>query len=120
LVIGLDIDGTITRHPAFFALLSQAAVAAGHEVVVITFREDRHGAATDLARWGIAYGRLVSWSLDDWPAEDACAWKGHVCGELGVEVLFEDDPEVLCHVDPSVVSMMVVDHDEHELRRLVR
>jgi hypothetical protein len=37
MVIGLDIDGTISRAPKFFAFLSQAALKAGHDVVVITW-----------------------------------------------------------------------------------
>ena len=40
MVIGLDIDGTITRHPEFFAFISQALVQGGHRLVVITFRKD--------------------------------------------------------------------------------
>jgi len=116
MVIGLDIDGTITRHPAFFAFLSRALRQAGHDVVVITFRQDRASSESDLAQWGIAYSRLVIWSLG--AHTDMLRWKGDVCRELGVEVLFEDDPQVLCQVAPEIVSMMVVNHDEHDLGRL--
>jgi len=37
--VGLDIDGTITEHPAFFALLSTAFRAAGHRVLIFTYRD---------------------------------------------------------------------------------
>lgn len=67
MVIGLDIDGTITRHPNFFAFISQALVQGGHQVVVITFREDRKSAADDLAVWGVAYSELITWSFQENP-----------------------------------------------------
>jgi len=35
-----------------------------------------------------------------------------------VEILFDDDPLVRCQLNPSVVSMMVVDHENHDLARL--
>ena len=37
MVIGIDIDDTITRNPQFFAILSSAFVKAGHRVIIITF-----------------------------------------------------------------------------------
>jgi hypothetical protein len=54
----------------------------------------------------IAYSRLVTWSLDDRRPEEMMDWNRRVCDELGVEFLFEDDPEVLCRVDPAVIGMM--------------
>lgn len=117
MVVGLDIDGTITRHPKFFAFLSQSLMQAGHEVVVITFRQDRQSAMSDLSTWGIAYSRLETWSLEH-TAADMLQWKANVCRQMGVELLFDDDPQVLSRVDPEVVSLMVVDHKEHDLERL--
>jgi hypothetical protein len=120
MVIGLDIDGTITRHREFFAFLPHSATKAGHQIIVMTFRQERESTMADLAKWGIAYSRLLTWSLDDCLPEEMTAWKGRVCDEFKVELLFEDDPQVISQVDPAVVSMMVVDHDEYELARLTR
>ena len=61
MVIGLDIDDTITQHPEFFSLISHALIDAGHEVVIITFREDRQIAETDLKLWNIAYSKLINY-----------------------------------------------------------
>ncbi|HZK82483.1 MAG TPA: hypothetical protein VFC46_15480 [Humisphaera sp.] len=36
-----------------------------------------------------------------------------------MEILFDDDPLVLRQLNPAVVSMMVVDHENHDLARLV-
>ena len=117
MVIGLDIDGTITRHPKFFALVSQALVQGGHQVVVITFREDRKSAADDFAVWGVAYSELVTWSSMENAGENMYAWKARRCTAKNVEILFDDDPLVLCQLNPVVVSMMVVDHETHDLAR---
>lgn len=119
MTIGIDIDGTITRCPAFFALISHALIAAGHRVVIVTFREDRESAAADLGGWGVAYSELVTWSFAGNAGLDMFAWKGAVCAERGIEILFDDDPQVLSALPANVVSMMVVDHDEHDLSALV-
>ena len=118
MIIGLDIDGTITRHPEFFAFVSQALICAGHEVIVVTFRQDRESATLDLAEWGISYSRLVTWDPALWGHERMLRWKGEVCRDLNIGVLFEDDPQVLSLVHPETVSMMVVDHEVHPLQRL--
>ena len=118
MVIGLDIDGTINRHPEFFALLSDALMSAGHDVIVITFRENRKSATDDLIGWGIRFSKLVTWSFQDNPGDDMYEWKGRICDDMKVEVLFDDDPQVLCALRPKVLSMMVVDHETHDLTRL--
>lgn len=103
MVIALDIDDTLTRHPPFFALLTQALAEAGHRVLIITFRDDPEVTASDLRRWGIAYHELFCWSMQANDLEDVDAWKAAVCSEHGVEVFFEDDADVLAHVDPATV-----------------
>ena len=49
-----DIDGTISEHPEFFAVLSAALRATGHRILVLTFRGPARDAATreQLAAWG--------------------------------------------------------------------
>ncbi len=107
MIVGLDIDGTITRHPEFFAFLSRALKRAGHKVVVITFREDRQNAASDLAQWGVAYSKLVTWSHQENDCAAMDQWKGKVCGALNVELLFDDDPQVIANLSANVVGLMV-------------
>jgi hypothetical protein len=93
-------------------------VQGGHRLVVITFREDRKTAAEDLAVWGVIYSELVTWSYQENGAENMYAWKARICRAKKVEILFDDDPLVLCQLNPSVLSMMVVDHENHDLARL--
>ena len=115
MVIGLDIDDTITRHPEFFALMSQALVAAGHEVVIITFRDDREATQEDLESWGVAYTKLVTSSLEAHLEHGVDEWKGVVCSEHGVEVFFDDDPDVIRYVDSSVTTFLSVDPDRRNM-----
>lgn len=39
--VGLDIDGTITENPQFFALLSRVLRAAGHKVHIVSYRDPK-------------------------------------------------------------------------------
>jgi hypothetical protein len=107
MVIALDIDDTITRHPAFFALISQALIQAGHRVLIITFRDEAGRADTeaDLDGWGIAYDELICWSMASCDLAEVDAWKAAVCRAHGVEIFFEDDANVLAHVDEETVCM---------------
>lgn len=60
--IGLDIDGTITANPDYFADLSQRIYAEGGSVVIITSRLDigytRLITSDELNRWSIRYDTL--------------------------------------------------------------
>jgi hypothetical protein len=105
-VIALDIDDTITLHPAFFAAMSQAMRAAGHTIVIITLRESESLARQDLASMGIVFDRIVC-ATPDALAEHGYAWKATVCRELGVDVFFEDSPRILSHVDPRTLACLV-------------
>lgn len=107
LIIALDIDDTITRHPEFFSLISQSLSQAGHRVLIITFRDEVGRADTEaaLAGWGIAYDELICWSMATCDLAEVDAWKAAVCREHGVEVFFKDDAAVLAHVDEGTVCM---------------
>ena len=107
MVIAFDIDDTITRHPSFFSLISQALVQAGHRVLIITFRDEssRSDTESDLANWGIAYEDLICWSMAACDLAEVDAWKGKVCREHGVDLFFEDDAAVLAHVDEATVCL---------------
>lgn len=106
MVIAFDIDGTITRCPEFFRLVSRALLAAGHKVIVITFRDDRAMTEADLRRWGVVCNELFVWGPRAMAGHDADAWKAAICREHGVEVFFEDDPFVADSLPESVVCMM--------------
>ena len=117
--VGFDIDNTITRCPQLFAVISKALMASGHQVYIVSYREDRGFAEEDLAEYGVSFDELVI------PAEDelrrmppsqwrtnAARWKAEVCRRLEIDVLFEDMPEVIAALDKSTVAFMAVDPAE--------
>ena len=118
MVIALDIDDTITRHPEFFAVLSDALVRSGHRVIIITLRWERTSTEQDLAEWGIQYDALYMASDDEFDITGFDEWKAQVCEQEGVDVFFEDSPEILRHVDSKVLCLMAVDNGIHDLDSL--
>lgn len=117
MVVALDIDETIARHPPFFAGVARAMLAAGHSVLIITLRQDRQSAENDLRSWGVPYSLLVVADTRSL-MEHGDAWKAKVCRQYRVEVLFEDSPSIIRHVDRETVCLMAVDPDRHDLGRL--
>jgi len=115
MIVALDIDDTITRHPAFFSVVTRALVAAGSEVIILTFREDAEAVAAELAGWGIAYTDIVTSTTKELFAHGTDEWKAHVCRQRGVEILFDDMAEILQHVDESVVAFLAIDRRRHRL-----
>lgn len=106
--IGLDIDDTMTRHWAFFCFLANALVDAGHEVYVITLREDFAATRDELASRGLRYTELICADLDEMEGSVE-AWKAAVCKDRGVEILFDDMEEVMNHLPETTLGLMPVD-----------
>jgi uncharacterized HAD superfamily protein len=99
--VALDIDGTISEHPEFFAVLSTALRAAGHQVLVLTYRDSNRVEATKehLAAWGIQFDELV--------IAPSLEGKGELCGTLGVDLFFDDQDECIASVPESVLVCKV-------------
>ena len=106
MVIAFDIDETITEHPEFFSLLSRSLRTGGHSVIIITFRQDRKAVEEELRRWGIAYDELITGSLESSLRYGVESWKGAMCREHGVDIMFEDDREVISSIDASVLCFI--------------
>jgi len=95
--IALDIDGTISERPEFFALLSVAFRQAGHFILVLTYRDPNRVDATkaQLAGWGIEFDELV--------IAGSLQAKGELCGLHGVDMFFDDQDECIVTVPESVL-----------------
>ena len=106
--IGFDIDDTMSRHWPFFSLITRALVHDGHEVIVITFRSDRQLAAEELSERGILWSELVVADQAEIDTIGFAQWKGEICRRRGVELFFDDMPEVINHLPESTVGMMSV------------
>lgn len=101
MTIALDIDGTISERPDFFALLSVAFRRAGHRVLVLTYRDPSRAPATaaQLAAWGVEYDELVIAS--------SLGAKGELCAAHGVDLFFDDQDECIADVPESVLVLKV-------------
>ena len=85
MIVGIDLDHTISDLPAFFTVLAAALLESGHEVHVITYREvgteDRVRA--ELAELGIRYTDL---HLPQGPASPP-EWKAEVARTLALDLM---------------------------------
>jgi uncharacterized HAD superfamily protein len=99
--VALDIDGTISEHPEFFAMLSAALRAGGHRVLVLTYRDQSRDAATreQLTAWGVVFDELVIA-----PSLEA---KGELCRTHGVDLFFDDQDECIATVPEHVIVCKV-------------
>jgi hypothetical protein len=99
--VALDIDGTISEHPEFFAVLSSALRAAGHQVLVLTYRDPNRAEATraQLTAWRVEFDELV--------IAPSLEGKGQLCAAHGVALLFEDQDECIAAVPESVLVCKV-------------
>lgn len=107
--IALDIDGTITRQPKLFALLSKAIRASGGEVFIVTSRADtqevRALTRREMGSLGVVFDELVV-IADTEQGRAACPhgdldwyqkylWqKVAACLDRDVTIVFEDDEKV--------------------------
>ena len=85
-------------------------------MLVITFREDRPATESVLREWNIPWTRLVTSTLDACLAVGVDQWKASECRKAGVDDLFEDDPDVLRHVDPTTLCLQPYVRSEPEAR----
>jgi len=111
--IGLDIDGTISESPQFFALLSAVLKAAGHQVHIITYRDPSPQSVEEtkreLSSWKISYNSLHL------PEDDfgmgMGEWKRSMAQKLSIRLMIDDSLEVLAAMPKGVLRMWVVPDD---------
>ncbi len=110
--IGLDIDGTITRAPEFFAFLSKALMDAGHQVAVVTHRMDRRLTEEELAEYGVQYHELI---LPEEFDHEIAEWKIEAFKKLQPDVVFEDMLDVVNGLPKMVVSFVPLSQKHGDL-----
>ena len=108
--VALDIDGTITKKPQFYAILARGVRAAGGKVFVVTSRSNssdvRKQTKRELDAYGIAFddliiiadaeGDRIACPHDDLDWYQKYLWqKVSVCLKHKVSIVFEDDPKVI-------------------------
>ena len=96
--IGIDIDGTITENPAFFALISRALRKDAHEVHIISYRVGIDAfTKQQLKLWNIEYDvlHLPPESRPGYPTPSAAKWKSSVMRANEIDIMFDDDADVI-------------------------
>lgn len=87
--IGIDYGGTITAAPEFFAVLTTAMVAAGHEVHIVTASPSRRHVESSLSMFEVVY-------TDIWLPDDCFVsipeWKAELSKKIGLAIFIDDDP----------------------------
>ena len=121
--IALDIDGTITKNPAFFSVLSQAVRQAGGKVYIVTSRGNddvaRVQTMQELASYMIKFDDLVIIADSSSEEQLQCPhenldwyqkylWqKVAVCLDRNVNLVFEDDLKVIRLFDEYAPDIQV-------------
>ena len=119
MVVGIDLDNTITDIPWMFAIISKALVDAGHEVHVITYRE-RGDTEQEMKGLG------MTWTKVHFPEDHPLGggsipkWKAAVVKELNVSVMFEDSPENLAELPPDVKRIWICDPEIFDLNKCLK
>ena len=116
--IGIDLDETISALPQWFSVLTKAVVSSGHEIHVITYREEGAEAAivAELAQYGIEYTRLHVPGM----TVDPATWKSALASELELDLMIEDSPEVLAKMPPRTARLWLCDPEVFDLDVCVR
>ena len=108
--ICLDVDETITYAPAFFAALCDKFAEA--RVTIVTFRTDKTETERYLNSIGVRFNRVVvSTDPDHGKTADQSLyeWKANFVNRMRPDMFFEDMPEVVARVDPSILVFMPCD-----------
>ena len=108
--ICLDVDDTITYAPEFFVGLCRRFDDA--RVTIVTFRSDEVETRTYLDEIGLRYDRLiVSTDQEHGAREDEAPheWKAALVNRMQPDIFFEDMPEVVSLIHPSILVFMPCD-----------
>lgn len=115
--IGIDLDDTITDMPEFFTVICAAFLSAGHEVHIITYRDDNKEAKSDLDEHDIKYTAL---HLPPENVKNAETWKAQVAKELNLDLMIDDSPEVLAALPKTCKRMWLCDREVFDLGACIR
>lgn len=119
---GFDIHGVLDTHPEVYAAMTQALVAAGHEVHVITGAVWTQETDDQLKEFGIEWTHFfsittyheekgeieVKW-VDGKPYMDADAWnctKAEYCRDNDIAWLIDDSPVYGKHFDDANIYVL--------------
>jgi len=76
---------------------------------VISYREERRETEEELRTLGVRYTSLTLTEGVDFGKEEFFHWKARMCRDLGIDILFEDMPEVINELDCSTIAFVAFD-----------
>jgi orotidine-5'-phosphate decarboxylase len=114
--VGIDLDDTITEAPFFFRIIAKGLMADGHEVYIITFREDLNLAIQDLKKYDIPYTNIFVPEQNDKSPEK---WKAKIAIKLGLDIMVDDSPEVLDAMPKNVKTIWFCDRNVFSLETCI-
>ena len=103
--VGIDMDFTITALPELFKLLTKALIVSGHEVHIVTYRDEGKHTEEELTNFGISFTKIHLPPAGASPEK----WKADVAREIGLDIMFDDSPEVLAALPESCKRIWVCD-----------
>jgi len=115
--VGIDIDGTITELPEFFALLTRALREAGGRVYVISFRDeaDLADSRAEVEGYGISFDDI----FHPRDREDIPQFKARMARELELDVFFDDMPEAFTQMPRGVKRFWLCDPEVYNLGQMI-
>ena len=115
--IGLDIDGTITEMPEFFALLSKVMRQAGHKIFIISYRdmEVLDASRAEVNSLGVEYDAMYH----PGPHESLEDFKARMASQLELDMIFDDMPESFMKMHPNVKRFWLVDPKIYNMRSIL-
>jgi len=100
MIVGIDIDGTITAFPEFFSIFTKSLRKSGAEIHIITARAPDQYTKEELESIDIVYDHLHEWDFDTYE-ETSSEWKARVCQENNVTILFDNDLDICARVQKT-------------------
>lgn len=108
--ICLDVDDTITCAPEFFVGLCRRF--DGARVTIVTMRTDEIGTKAYLDGIGLRHDRVIVATDPEHGRREGEApheWKAALVNRLQPDIFFEDMPEVVSLIAPSILVFMPCD-----------
>ena len=108
MIVAFDFHQCANYYPSVFAPLARWLRTSGHEVIILSAAHPRNQEwlERDLAHWNIEYDKIIMPDLEETEShlhyKAAAAWKQQKMIELGIDILFEDNPE-LAFLDNVVI-----------------
>lgn len=108
--ICLDVDDTITYAPEFFVGLCRRF--DGARITIVTFRSDEPETKAYLDGIGLRYDRVIVSTDSEHgrrESESPHEWKAALVNRLRPDIFFEDMPQVVSLIHPSILVFMPCD-----------